>query len=130
VDGFAERSKTAVELDLPDKSARLPKDLELVVFRVVQESLTNVHRHSGSSSAKIYLRHSDHAVEFEISDRGRGISPEKQREMTAAKAGVGVRGMQERVRQLGGKLQIVSGLDGTKVIVNLPTRLTPADARS
>jgi PAS domain S-box-containing protein len=130
VDGFAERSKIAVELDLPDKAARLPKDLELVVFRVVQESLTNVHRHSGSSSAKIYLRHSDHAVEFEISDRGRGISPEKQREMTAAKAGVGVRGMQERVRQLGGKLQIVSGLDGTKVIVNLPTRLTPADARS
>jgi PAS domain S-box-containing protein len=122
VDGFAERSKIAVELDLPERAPRLPRDLELVVFRVVQESLTNVHRHSGSESAKIYLRHSEHAVEFEISDRGKGISPEKQRDMTAAKSGVGVRGMQERVRQLGGKLQIVSGVDGTKVIVSLPTR--------
>jgi PAS domain S-box-containing protein len=123
VDGFAERSKIAVELDLPENAARLPKDLELVIFRVVQESLTNIHRHSGSSSAKIYLRHSGHTVEFEISDRGRGISAKKQQEMTAAKAGVGVRGMQERVRQFGGKLQIVSDLGGTKVIVNLPTRL-------
>jgi PAS domain S-box-containing protein len=130
VDGFAERSKIAVELDLPEKVARLPRDIELVVFRVVQESLTNVHRHSGSSSAKIYLRHSDHAVEFEISDRGKGISPEKQRDMTAAKAGVGVRGMHERVRQLGGELQIVSGVEGTKVIVKLPMRLAPAGAHS
>jgi PAS domain S-box-containing protein len=121
--GFAERSKIGVELDLPEKAARLPKDLELVIFRVVQESLTNIHRHSGSSSARIYLRHSDHTVELEISDRGKGISVEKQQEMTGAKAGVGVRGMQERVRQFGGKLQIVSDLGGTKVIVNLPTRL-------
>jgi signal transduction histidine kinase len=97
---------------------------------VVQESLTNVHRHSGSSSAKIYLRHSDHSVEFEISDRGKGISPEKQRDMTAAKAGVGVRGMQERVRQLGGELMIVSGPDGTKVIVNLPMRSASTGAKS
>ncbi len=130
VDGFAQRSKIAVELDLPDQAARLPRDLELVVFRVVQESLTNVHRHSGSGSAKIYLRHSDHAVDFEISDRGRGISPEKQRDMTAAKSGVGVRGMQERVRQLGGTLQIVSGGDGTKVIVNLPMRSASSDPKS
>ena len=119
-----------MELDLPDKAARLPRDLELVVFRVVQESLTNVHRHSGSGSAKIYLRHSDHAVDFEISDRGRGVSPEKQRDMTAAESGVGVRGMQERVRQLGGTLQIVSGGDGTKVIVNLPMRSASSDPKS
>ena len=117
-------------MDAADPLGALPAAVEVAAYRIAAEALTNVHRHSGSSSAKIYLRHSDHAVEFEISDRGRGISPEKQREMTAAKAGVGVRGMQERVRQLGGKLQIVSGLDGTKVIVNLPTRLTPADARS
>jgi PAS domain S-box-containing protein len=120
VDGFSERSKIKVELDLPAEPGSLSKELELVIFRVVQESLTNIHRHSGSSSARIYLVHSPRAVEFEISDSGKGISPEKQREMTTAKAGVGVRGMEERIRQFGGTLQITSSHEGTKVAVKLP----------
>ncbi len=74
VDGFSERSKISVELILPPRMERLPRDLELVLFRVVQESLTNVHRHSGSESAKIRVTRSPDLVGLEISDRGKGIS--------------------------------------------------------
>jgi len=125
VEGFSERSKIKVELELPADLGRLPKELELVVFRVVQESLTNIHRHSGSSSAKIYLTRSKSAVDFEISDRGKGISPERLREMTAAKVGVGVRGMEERIRQFRGTLQIASDLNGTKVAARIPLPINP-----
>jgi two-component system, NarL family, sensor kinase len=120
VDGFSERSQIKVDLRLPGDLGRLPKELELVIFRVVQESLTNVHRHSGSASARIDLTRSHEAVQFEISDCGKGISTERHREMTTAKAGVGVRGMEERVRQFGGTLRIHSNNDGTKVVVMLP----------
>jgi PAS domain S-box-containing protein len=120
VDGFSQRSKIKVDLELPPDLGRLPKELELVIFRVVQESLTNIHRHSGSVSARIYLTRSGQAVEFEISDRGKGISAGTQRDMTAVRSGVGVRGMEERVRQFGGTLRIHSSDDGTKVLVMLP----------
>jgi PAS domain S-box-containing protein len=120
LDGFSKRSKIEVDLDLPPNLARLPKELELVIFRVVQESLTNIHRHSGSSSARIHLSRSASTVSFEISDRGKGISPERQQQLTAARAGVGVRGMEERVRQFGGTLEIVSDQTGTKVSGVLP----------
>ena len=120
VDGFSERSRIKVDLQLSENLGRLPRELELVIFRVVQESLTNIHRHSGSSTARISLTRSDRAVKFEISDRGRGISPQRQKEMTAAKAGVGVRGMEERIRQFGGTLQIASTPTGTNVIGKLP----------
>jgi signal transduction histidine kinase len=99
---------------------RLPEELELVTFRVVQESLSNVHRHSGSNSATICLTRSETALTMEIADLGRGIAAEQKRELTGARAGVGVRGMQERVRQFGGTLQITSSTAGTKVVVNLP----------
>jgi PAS domain S-box-containing protein len=120
VEGFSERSKIKVDLELPADMGRLPDDLELVIFRVVQESLTNIHRHSGSSSARIHLACSKSAVEVEISDQGLGISQERQKEMNAARTGVGIRGMQERVRQFGGTLRIVSDDHGTKVVVTLP----------
>lgn len=120
VTGFAERSKIKVDLVLPEDFGRLPSELELVVFRVVQESLTNIHRHSGSPTARICLERSQHQVELEISDQGKGMSPEKLGEMTAARVGVGVRGMEERVRQFNGNLRIVSDSNGTKVIVVLP----------
>ncbi len=122
VEGFSQRSKIQVDLDLPERFGRLPRDLEIVIFRVVQESLTNIHRHSGSSWARIHLWRSEDFVEFEISDSGKGISPERHRQMTAAKAGVGVRGMEERVRQFDGTLKIVSNHEGTKVRVRLPLR--------
>jgi PAS domain S-box-containing protein len=120
VDGFSERSQIQVELDLPKDMGRLPNELELLIFRVVQESLTNVHRHSGSSSAKIRLNRSERAVEFEISDQGKGIPPARLDELSAARIGVGVRGMEERVRQFGGTLRISSSPDGTTVTVKIP----------
>ena len=122
VNGFSERSKIKVDLELPDDLGRLPNDLELVVFRVVQESLTNVHRHSESASALIRLGLSPSQLELEIIDYGKGISAERQHQMTAAHVGVGVRGMEERVRQFHGKLKIESDLAGTRVIVTLPVK--------
>jgi len=125
VEGFSERSQIKVDLELPEDLGRLPTEVELVVFRVVQESLTNVHRHSGSPSATVRLTRSSAAVEFEISDRGKGIPPERLREMAAAKVGVGVRGMEERVRQFRGTLRITSNQQGTTVRAIIP--LTAGD---
>jgi PAS domain S-box-containing protein len=120
VDGFSKRSAIKVDLQLPENLGRLPEELELVTFRVVQESLSNVHRHSGSPSARICLTRSKRELTLEISDLGRGVAEDRTREMTGARAGVGVRGMQERVRQFGGTLKITSTSDGTTVVVNLP----------
>jgi PAS domain S-box-containing protein len=120
VEGFAERSGIVVDLDLPEKSSRLSKEVELVLFRVVQESLTNVHRHSGSASARIRLTQSVEKVEVEIADCGKGIPAERQRQMKVAQIGVGVRGMEERVRQFGGTLHIESTPSGTTVTVAIP----------
>jgi signal transduction histidine kinase len=120
VEGFSQRSKIEVELEASSQVGRLPKDLELVIFRVVQEALTNVHRHSGSSSARIVLSRSGTAIEFEISDQGRGISQVAHDRMTVVQSGVGVRGMQERVRQFGGTLRIDSDENGTRVTGNIP----------
>jgi signal transduction histidine kinase len=82
--------------------------------------LTNVHRHSGSPSARIRLTRRQDAVEVEIADKGKGIPAERQRQMNAAQVGVGVRGMEERVRQFGGTMRIESNSSGTTVTVNIP----------
>lgn len=120
IDGFAERSKIKVDLEVSKDMGRLPRDLEMVIFRVVQESLTNIHHHSGSLSASIQLAAANNCIDLEIRDAGKGISPERQRELNTAKSGVGVRGMEERVRQFGGTLEISSSNQGTKVVVHLP----------
>ena len=121
VNGFSQRSRIKVDLDMPEDFGRLPSEIETAVFRVVQECLTNIHRHSESPVAKIRVRHSDHHVVVDIEDKGRGIPQKKLRELTAAGTpGVGVRGMQERIRQLGGVLEITSGGQGTRVFVRLP----------
>jgi PAS domain S-box-containing protein len=120
VEGFSKRSNIDVELELPANFGRLTKELELVIFRVIQECLTNIHRHSGSATAKIQLSRRERAVRCEVSDQGMGIPPEKQRDKSAVRAGVGVRGMEERVRQFGGTLQVTSNHEGTKVLVILP----------
>jgi signal transduction histidine kinase len=119
-EGFSERSRVNVELDLPDSFGRVSSELELVIFRVIQEALTNVHRHSRSVSATISLARSPGKVVFEVVDRGCGISAEQLQQMQAAKAGVGLRGMKERLRQFGGTLQISSDQNGTRVTGMLP----------
>ncbi len=123
VNGFSERSSIKVDLELPDDFGRLPNQLELVVFRIVQESLTNIHRHSGSASASIHARRSEGAIRLQIRDRGKGISPEKMSELKLSQSGVGLRGMEERVRQFGGTLEIASSSEGTTVTVSLPLTL-------
>jgi len=123
VEGFAERSKIHIHLEIPVDFGRLSRELETAIFRVVQESLANIHRHSGSPVARICISHSEKIVRVEIQDEGKGITPEKRSELKlGGKAGVGIRGMRERLRQLGGTLEINPGLNGlgTIVIAQLP----------
>ena len=121
VDGFVQRSKITVDLDLPKELGRLPREMEIAAFRVVQECLTNIHRHSESRTAKIRLRRPNGEVLVEIADNGRGIPAEK-RASTALNGtpGVGIRGMRERLRQLGGSLEISSNGTGTTITARLP----------
>jgi signal transduction histidine kinase len=130
IEGFAERSKIKVDLKVADDLGRLPRDLETAIFRVVQECLTNIHRHSESSVARVRVASSGGDVRVEVQDEGKGILAEKLGELiSAGLPGVGVRGMRERLRQLGGSLEIKSaGADkGTVVVARLPV-VAPAAA--
>jgi len=121
IDGFAERSKIKVDLEFPDDFGRLPRELEITIFRTVQECLTNIHRHSGSPIAKIRITRSGSRVRAEVEDRGKGIPLEKRIGMeSAGTPGVGIRGMRERIRQLGGSLEINSDGKGTVIVARLP----------
>ena len=123
VDGFTERSKIAVELDCKQDLGRLSREVEIAVFRLVQECLTNIHRHSGSPTATIRIARIDGVVRVEVRDQGQGLSVEKRAQMlSGGTVGVGIRGIRERVRQLGGTLEISSeGIGaGTCVLVRLP----------
>ena len=90
VDGLAQRSDLKIDLNIPEQFERLPEEMELAVFRIVQESLTNVHRHSGSKTAKIRVGREEELISVEIQDRGRGMSPERLAEVQRHGAGVGV----------------------------------------
>ncbi|MFY9741492.1 MAG: sensor histidine kinase [Candidatus Sulfotelmatobacter sp.] len=123
VDGFSERSKIKVDLHIPEEIGRLSDELEIAIFRMVQECLTNIHRHSGSASATIRLLRENQRIRVEVQDSGKGISPEQNLALrTSGQTGVGFRGMRERLRQLGGTLQIKSDETGTAVIVSLPVQ--------
>ncbi len=121
MDGFSERSKIKVDVDIPDDVGRLSDEMEIAIFRMVQECLTNIHRHSGSTGATIRVRKEDHRIEVEVQDEGKGIPVEKQLALISSeRTGVGFRGMRERLRQLGGTLDIQSDGAGTAVIATLP----------
>ncbi|MGA8763516.1 MAG: MHYT domain-containing protein [Candidatus Sulfotelmatobacter sp.] len=129
LEGFTDRSKIKVDFEIPDDFGRLPQDVETAVFRVVQECLTNVHRHSGSSIANICIARANGHVRVEVADHGKGIPPEKRAAMNSAGVpGVGIRGMRERLRQLGGTLQISSNGVGTVVVAELPVASTSSTA--
>jgi|SRR5271155_2153226 len=121
VDGFSERSKIRVDLEIPERFGRLSDEMEIAIFRMVQECLTNIHRHSGATSAKIRVHEEDHRVLVQVKDQGKGIPPEKQLGLNSTgRTGVGFRGMRERLRQLGGTLEIRSDDAGTAVSATLP----------
>lgn len=121
-DGFAKRSNIAVTLNLPDSAERLNPDVELSLFRVVQESLTNIHRHSGSATASITLRTEPNQISLEIADQGRGIAAEEVRHFHEGSStlGVGLAGMRQRIQQLGGDVRIESSPNGSTIRVRLP----------
>jgi signal transduction histidine kinase len=114
VEGFAERSKIHVELHLDPSVGRLSAEMETAIFRIVQECLTNIHRHSGSDSASIVITREDRNVKIEIRDRGKGLPTPSPR------PGIGIQGMRERVRQLSGEFQIQADTNGTRVSAIFP----------
>jgi PAS domain S-box-containing protein len=122
VDGFIKRSGIRMQMDLPKNLVRLPKDHETALFRIVQESLTNIHRHSGSQTASIRLGQRRTQLTLEIRDEGRGPPPDMvdPEGKVVGPVGVGISGMRERVRQLNGELKIEPAPRGCVVKVVLP----------
>jgi signal transduction histidine kinase len=130
VDGFSERSKINVTLEIPQEFGRLSDEMEIAIFRMVQECLTNIHRHSGGKDAVIRVREEDHRILVEVHDDGKGIPQQKQQELNSSgHTGVGFRGMKERLRQLGGTLEIKSDGSGTAVSAILPLGAPEASPR-
>ena len=130
-EGFQKRSSIKLEVEVDADLPRLPADAETTLFRVVQESLTNVHRYSGSSSAKIRISKSSGEVLLEVIDYGHGIKSGTARAKLDGPAplGVGIPGMRERLHQLGGELSVDFGTSGTRVAATLPIRKS-ADGES
>jgi PAS domain S-box-containing protein len=121
IQGLSQRNGLEIKLEVADDFGRLSREMELVMFRLVQECLTNIHRHSGSRSASIRLARENGEACLEVQDYGKGISPERLAEIQAKGSGVGITGMRERVRQFGGRMEIESNGSGTRIGFVLPT---------
>jgi signal transduction histidine kinase len=119
VDGFVSRSTVEISLELSPDLGRLPQEMEITLFRLIQESLTNIHRHSGSKTAHIRLVRDDQYVHLEIIDQGKGFAATTGSDRQV-RGGVGILGMKERVRRFGGILDFSSSTDGTTVRAQLP----------
>lgn len=125
LDGFMQRSGIVTRLESPSDFVRPPRELELALFRVLQESLTNVFRHSGSPVANVRLDMKDGMIRLEVADQGKGIPAEVLDAFnrgSLSKLGVGLRGMKDRIRQLGGQLNVSSTAGGTVVSAAVPWR--------
>jgi signal transduction histidine kinase len=129
IDGFARRSKIEATLEISENLERMSQDQEIAIFRAVQECLTNIHRHSNSPSCAVKVIQEQERLRVEIKDTGRGIPEDKQLHMTSS-GGVGIRGMRERIRQLGGTLKIESSEKGTVVILALPMQHASRDSEN
>ena len=128
VEGFSARAKIEVDLQILGEIGRLPQQVELALFRVIQESLSNIRRHSGADKAQIKLARSNGSISLEIRDNGKGMPPELLSSSHNNKqvVGVGILGMRERLAQLGGTLEIESDKNGTAVKVSLSVRAVAA----
>lgn len=120
MEGLAERSDVAIRLDVADNVGRLPSDMELAIFRLVQECTTNIHRHSGSQTALIRIVREGESIRIEVQDTGIGIPPERLLEIQTHGSGVGIMGIRECLRQFHGEIKIESNSSGTCVIANIP----------
>jgi signal transduction histidine kinase len=123
LEGFMERSGVTTRFEIPDGFQRPSRDVELAVFRVLQESLTNVRRHSGSTTADVRLDIHDGIMRLEVADQGKGIPREVLEAFdqgSMGKLGIGLRGMKERIRQLGGRLEVSSNGGGTIITATVP----------
>jgi len=118
--GLVERSGLQIRLDMPEDFGRLPGDMELVVFRLIQECLTNIHRHSGSKTASIRIARGSGQVTVEVRDQGTGMSPERLTQVQSGTSGVGIRGIRERLRQFKGEMEMHSDISGTRILVTIP----------
>jgi PAS domain S-box-containing protein len=123
IDGFTRRSNIRVNLDFESQVPRMKHEVEITFFRILQEALTNVHRHSGSKVATVRFALNQEGVTLEVQDSGRRIerAPLLPSGESVGTLGVGIRGMQERVRQLGGQFEVSSNTDGTTIRATLPT---------
>ena len=127
LDGFSDRSKITVETTLASGFTEdLPRDMALSVFRIVQESLTNIHRHSGSPTAMVQIDRSPREITLVVEDAGKGIPAQIESKISSGElTGVGLRGMRERVRQFGGHLDVRSNGHGTRIVAVLPLPNVP-----
>ena len=122
ISGLGERSGLKIGVRIPKHFGRLPSELELLIFRLVQECLTNIHRHSGSKTALIEIERKGENVYVAVEDQGTGMSPQRLSEIQSQGTGVSIRGMRERVRQFRGDLVIESNGSGTRVYATLPLK--------
>ena len=128
VDGFGQRSGIATKLDLPSHVHRLPRRTEVALFRILQEALTNVHRHSGSRAVNVSVSTDQSVVVLTVKDFGVGVPREVlDRFWKTGNAGVGLAGIRERLKELGGFLEIESNLDGTTLKVTMPASAPESD---
>ena len=125
VQGLGERSDLKVDLKIANNFGRLPSEMELLIFRLVQECLTNIHRHSGSKTAQIEVTREPESVHVTVQDQGAGMTAERLAEIQSHGTGVGIRGMRERVLQFDGRLVIESNASGTRVYASLPLKIKP-----
>jgi len=127
ISGLADRSGLSISFNISEEFGRLPRDMELAIFRLIQECLTNIHRHSGSKVAQIQVVRETERVLVEVRDQGKGISAEKLAQIQAKGSGVGIRGMRERLRQFEGEMIFDSSNLGTTVLVTIPISQEPPD---
>ncbi|HXM68979.1 MAG TPA: sensor histidine kinase [Candidatus Acidoferrum sp.] len=122
IEGFAKRSGIDVSVELSADRKRLPMNVEIALFRVLQESLTNVHRHSGAVQARVCFQRQNGAAILEVKDFGRGISAERLERLreTSVETGVGLAGMRERMNELNGSLELESDEHGTTIRTTVP----------
>jgi two-component system, NarL family, sensor kinase len=121
VDGFNKRSPIQVRIEFPE-GVRLPSSVEIVLFRVLQESLTNITKHAGATTVDVLLQADPTAISLSVRDYGRGISAERLAKMngSGSDVGVGIAGMRERLKELGGRLEIESDSTGTLLKASVP----------